>query len=269
MRRKTTEKLISVLVAVILFLSCPISGDAFLTELIVGGGIIAEVGGTIISALPQLTLFVSSVITLAKTSNEIADTVMGIIKFFMPSSSSHSSSGSTGSGSTGSTGSATDGSVQQAPGDSSDTVSSQSTGESDTSDSSESDEANDEILAMVTVLVEKFPLEMELVKQISALPEDSPQREALGEAYGEIISLTVEIRETLTTRILDAVKNGDSKTVDHFAEIAQGLEGQGRVAVAPVLSRIIEQGAAFNKLYSLPDEGLLATLTDIYGSYLQ
>jgi hypothetical protein len=110
---------------------------------------------------------------------------------------------------------------------------------------------------------------MALITQITSLEEGDSERTILGDGYSVLVSEVSEIRQELITIILDGIRSGDSKLVNSFALRLDNLDGQERVALVPVLSKIIEQGAAFDKLHSLPDVGLLASLTDIYAGYLE
>lgn len=276
MRAANWRKLLCLFIAAWMTLCAPASSEAFLTELIVGGSILAEVGGTVVAALPQITLFVSSVITLAKTSEEIADTVMSIVKFFVPSKKPDDTK-PTNTASSAQAG--TSGAAVSSSGISTQSVNSQpvvlesapsDSGSSNSSASSSNKTAKQlKVASLVDSLIEKFPHEMALLKQIIELEEGDVQRTILGDGYGALVSEVAEIREELITIILDGMRSGDSKLVNSFAKRLENLEGEERVALVPVLSKIIEQGAAFQKLYSLPDEGLLASLTDIYAGYLE
>jgi hypothetical protein len=269
MRATNWKKLLCLVIAAWMTLCAPASSEAFLTELIVGGSILAEVGGTVVSALPQISLFVSSVITLAKTSEEIADTVMSIVKFFVPSKKGDDSNTTNNSVSSQSTVQQT-ASIDTGSSDSSGNSSDISSGSSHGSTSSVSKTSKQlEVAALIDLLIEKFPYEMALLTQITSLEEGDSERTILGDGYSVLVSEVSEIRQELITIILDGIRSGDSKLVNSFALRLDNLDGQERVALVPVLSKIIEQGAAFDKLHSLPDVGLLASLTDIYAGYLE
>ena len=204
MKAANLRKLLCLCLAMWMTLCAPASSNAFLTEIIVGGTILAEVGGTVIAALPQLTFFASSVFALAKTSEEIADTLMSIIKFFVPGKKSDDSKPAPAAQSFG-------GSSSQ-PGNNSQVVSTQSAEQNTSSSEVSSDDAADstsfspkakKVNSLMDSLIEKFPFEMALLKQIMALEEGDSERTILGDGYGELVSEVSEIRQELITIILD------------------------------------------------------------------
>ncbi len=68
-----------VVLALVLCISPLRPARAFFSELIVGGGIALEVAEALIGALPQISLLVTSLVALAKSSDELADAVVGLL----------------------------------------------------------------------------------------------------------------------------------------------------------------------------------------------
>jgi len=277
MNRLVRKKILAFVIAAWMTLCVPASSNAFLTELVVGGAILAEIGGTVVATLPQLTIFVSSIVTLAKTSEAIADSAISILKFIFPRNKikgkgnkvteSVQSSNDVKTGLTsGSTDSSDDltGSTDKVAVGSGEISVSEPSGEVELAPDSQKMK---EINKLVKFLIDKFPEQMAFLVQLTGTELNEGERKILSEGYSELVSSVSDTKESLVTIILDAVESGDSVTVDFFVAVLDKLKGSERVALVPVLSKIIEQGAAFNKLYSLPDEGLLASLTDIYIEY--
>ena len=216
----------------------PASSQAFLTELVVGGSLAVELGGTLLAALPQIAVFTSSVLTLAQTSESIANTVGGILDVFTGSDGEEPppepSNGSN---------QAANPKPELAPEPKPEPKSEPSSGDEKAQDGQGLD-------SLIDSLVISFTRQISLLRQIQELPEGDPAREALGVGYGDLVSDSSEKIETIVTRILDGLKDHDEELVNGFIEKVEGMKENSRVALVPVLAQLVDRGKNFDALHA-------------------
>lgn len=230
-----------------LALVTPTSGQAFLTELVVGGSLLVEVGSTVVAALPQVALFATSLLTLAQSSEEIADTVKNIIGMFFPGSSKKKKAAPA---------------ATPAPAPSPAPV------VATPADEPAAEAPTDEAVAsrvgdLVDAIVLGFTRQMALLAQLKELPEGSPERDALGAGYSDLVSEQAGLVDGCVTMVLDAVEAGNESLVTAFDAAVRGLDPQQRIALAPVLAKVVSQGSRFAKLHGGTGADLFARLTEL------
>ena len=211
----------------------PTSSQAFLTELVVGGSLLVEIGGTVLAALPQVAVFASSVLTLAKTSEDIAKTIGNIFKI--------TSGGKDKEKSEKKPQPAQQAPAQPAPKPQPQTKPAPKKPSKKTVDG--------EMDKLIDDLVLTFTRQISLLRQIQELPKKDPAREALGAGYAELVSESSQKIETIVTKVLDGIQNCDEKFIEAFVEKVESLEGQSQVAMVPVLTQVEDRGKSFSTLH--------------------
>jgi len=228
------RKTLCFLLALWFVLCSPTSSRAFLTELVVGGHLLLEVGSTIVAAAPQLALLGGSLLTLAKTSDEIASTLSRIISFFLPKKKDATAT-------TAPSGSQPTESVSVAGG---------SSGDEDLASNAVSP-SNDG--AIIVQLLQRFLLshaqQRSLYEQLSAMAPDDPMRAAVGAGYGELVSQHASLEEKLVTGVIDAVVGSQERAVSAFEAKILSLGSSDRKAMQGVFEQVLRKGRAFSSLH--------------------
>ena len=249
MKSRRQRQIICLFLATWLAMCSPASSQAFLTELVVGGSLLVEIGGTLLASLPQVAVFASSVLTLAKTSEEIANTVTNIFKI--------------GSGNKKEKKKEKPATAQPQP------------QQPKPQPQSKPEPAKAEkivvdagLAKLIDELALTFTRQIGLLRQIQELPQKDPAREALGAGYAELVSESSQKIETIVTKVLDSIENCDEKYVKGFIGKIQSLEGQSQVAMVPVLTQIVDRGKSFSALHGKADNQYLFDMVAAFAKKL-
>ena len=249
MKSLRQRQIICLFLALWLAMCTPASSQAFLTELVVGGSLLVEIGGTLIAALPQIAVFASSVLTLARTSEDIAKTVTNIF----------------GIGS----GKKKEKKEKPAPAQPAQKPKPKPQPQSKPAPAkTEKIVVDAELAKLIDDLAVTFTRQISLLRQIQELPKKDPAREALGAGYAELVSESSQKIETIVTKVLDGIENCDEKYVKGFIGKIQSLEAQSQVAMVPVLTQIVDRGKSFSALHGKANNQYLFDMVAAYAKKL-
>lgn len=81
--------------------------------------------------------------------------------------------------------------------------------------------------------------------------------------YSASVSRYDQLRIQIQTQVLDAVSDADAATVDRFAAKVRRLQPADRLAVAPVLKTVVDQGRRFGTLHGNAGQDLLDRLASL------
>ncbi|MBI3894002.1 MAG: hypothetical protein HY303_20990 [Candidatus Wallbacteria bacterium] len=220
-------------------LSCARPGQAFLTELVVGGELAYSAVTLIGQALPQIALVATNLLALVKTGQAIGDTLKKIGKTLFGG----------GKGPAPSLGSAqpspVTSDVPQIPAIPMDSDAKKS--EVATA-AAAVEAAPSEIGMAIENVVDSYRQKLDLYNKLSGLPDGSPGRQQLAEPYSSLVNANEQAVSLAVTVVLDAVRDGNASLVNEFCESVKSLDGASRPAMIPVVNRVLEKGRTFATL---------------------